>query len=93
MRHYRKYLEGNWDKIMDDQTKLLIGSMIASNLPTLIIIGKYILKKEKELTKIETLLNIAIKDIDGIASFIGTPRAIARKESALKDAEKNSDVQ
>jgi len=78
---------------MDDQTKLLIGSMIASNLPTLVIIAKYILKKEKELTKIQVLLETAIKDIDGIASFIGTPRAIARKQSILENAEKDSDAQ
>ncbi len=78
---------------MDDQTKLLIGSMIVSNLPTIAILAKYILKKEKELTEIQLLLKILQKDVDGIAEFIGTPRAIARKKSVSLNESTGSDAQ
>lgn len=48
------------------------------------IIGQ-ITKRERRLTKIETKLDIAIKDIDGIAAILGTKRSKGQAEGKTKE--------
>ena len=38
----------------------------------------YFIKKEKRILKLESQVNEMSKDIDGIALFIGTPRALSK---------------
>lgn len=48
------------------------------------IVGQ-ITKRERRLTKIETKLDGAIKDIDGIALILGTKRAKGQLEGKTKE--------
>ena len=48
------------------------------------IIGQ-ITKRERRLTEIETKLDMAIKDIDGIAIILGTKRAKGQLEGKTKE--------
>lgn len=45
----------------------------------------FLLKKENRLTVIETKLDDLIDDVDAIALFVGTPRAIATKKKRKFD--------
>lgn len=47
------------------------------------IIGQ-ITKRERRLTKIETKVDMALKDIDGIAMILGTKRAKGQLEGKTK---------
>lgn len=67
--------------ISQEDINLIIGTIITANLATIATAIKYIITKEKELTAIQTTLVQVQKDIDGIALYIKTPRAIAQQSS------------
>lgn len=48
------------------------------------ILGQ-ITKRERRLTKIETKLEMVMKDVDGIALILGTKRAKGQLEGKTKD--------
>ncbi|CAB4152469.1 hypothetical protein UFOVP610_13 [uncultured Caudovirales phage] len=53
-----------------------------------IVIG-YFIKKEKRILKIEAMLDSLSKDIDGIALFIGTPRALGKQKLQQSNEDKD----
>lgn len=67
--------------ISQEDVNLIIGTVITANLATIGTALKYIIKKEKELTEIQTTLKEVQKDVDAIALIIGTPRAIAQQSN------------
>lgn len=67
--------------ISQEEVNLIIGTVITANLATIGTALKYIIKKEKELTEIQTTLKEVQKDVDAIALIIGTPRAIAQQSN------------
>ena len=67
--------------ISQQDVNLIIGTVITANLATIGTALKYIIKKEKELTEIQTTLKEVQKDVDAIALIIGTPRAIAQQSN------------
>lgn len=67
--------------ISQEDVNLIIGTVVTANLATIGTAIKYIIKKEKELTEIQTTLKEVQKDVDAIALIIGTPRAIAQQSN------------